>query len=36
MTTATAHRLKWFAPEEPTKGYSREWRAPIGADEEST
>jgi hypothetical protein len=34
MATATAHRLKWFTPEELTKGYSREWRALIGADEE--
>ena len=34
MTTATAHRLKWSTSEEWTKGYSREWRALIGADEE--
>ena len=32
--TATAHRLKWSTSEEWTKGYSREWRALIGADEE--
>ena len=34
MATAAAHRLKWFTPEDATKGHSREWRAPIGADEE--